>query len=47
MEYIDAMRQTTSLIYNLLFVGSYAFFFNCTTVGRVSDAMTVPTKHKH
>ena len=34
---IDALRQTPCLVVNPINVNSYAYLFNCTTVGRASD----------
>ena len=34
---IDVLRQTACLIVNPIKVNSFAYFFNCTTVGRASD----------
>ena len=31
------------LVVNPITVGNFAFFFNCTLVGRISESMTVPT----
>ena len=34
---IKVMRQTACLVVNSIKVNSFAYFFNCTTVGRTSD----------
>ena len=34
---INVMRQTACLVVNLIKVNSFAYLFNCTTVGRTSD----------
>ena len=34
---INAMRQTACLVVNPIKVNSFAYLFNCTTVGRTSD----------
>ena len=34
---INVMRQTACLVVNPIKVISFAYFFNCTTVGRTSD----------
>ena len=34
---INSMRQTAWLVFNPIKVNSFAFLFNCTTVGRTSD----------
>ena len=34
---INVMRQTACLIVNSIKVNSFAYLFNCTTVGRTSD----------
>ena len=34
---IDVLRQTTCLVVNPIKVNSFAYLFNCTTVGRASD----------
>ena len=34
---INVMRQTACLIVNPIKANSFAYFFNCTTVGRTSD----------
>ena len=34
---ITVMRQTTCLVVNPIKVNSFAYLFNCTTVGRTSD----------
>ena len=35
--YINVMRQTACLVANPIKVNSFAYHFNCTTVGRTSD----------
>ena len=40
---INVSPQTACLVVNPITVGNLAFLFNCTTVGRTSDSMTVPT----
>ena len=39
----NVMRQTACLVVNPIKVNSFAYIFNCTTVGRTSDCMTVPS----
>ena len=34
---IDVLRQTACLVVNLIMVNSFAYPFNCMTVGRASD----------
>ena len=34
---IDVLRQTACLVLNRIKVNSFAYLFNCTTVGRASD----------
>ena len=34
---IDILRQTACLVANPITVNSFAYIFNCTTAGRVSD----------
>ena len=34
---IDVLRQTAYLVINPIKVNSFAYLFNCTTVGRASD----------
>ena len=34
---IDVLRQTSCLVVNPVKVNSFAYLFNCTTVGRASD----------
>ena len=36
---IDVLRQTACLVVNPIKVNSFAYLFNCTTVGRASDWM--------
>ena len=40
---MDIMRQSACLVVNQITVYSYGFLFNCTTVGQVSDSITVLT----
>ena len=40
---INVLQQTAFLVFNPITVGNFAFLFNCTPVGRISDSMTVPT----
>ena len=40
---INVSQQTACLVVNLIKVGIFAFLFNCTPVGRISDSMIVPT----
>ena len=40
---INVLQQTACLVVNPITVGTFAFLFNCTPVGRTSDYMTVPT----
>ena len=40
---INVLQQTACLVVNPYTVDNFAFFFNCTLVGRTSDSMTVPT----
>ena len=40
---MNVLQQTACLVFNPLTVGNFAFFFNCTPVGRTSDSMTVLT----
>ena len=40
---INVMRQTACLVVNPVKDNSFAYLFNCTTVGRTSDRMTVPS----
>ena len=40
---INVLQQTACLVVNLITVGNFAFFFNCTLVGRTSDSIMVPT----
>ena len=40
---INVLQQTACLVVNPITVGNFAFLFNCTTVGRFSDSMTIPT----
>ena len=41
---INVLHRTACLVVNPITVGNFAFLFNCTSVGRTSDSMTVPTK---
>ena len=41
---INVLQQTACLVVNPVTVGNFAFFFNCTLVGRISDSMMVATK---
>ena len=34
---IDVLRQTACLVVNPIKVNSFAYLFNCTTIGRASD----------
>ena len=34
---LDVLRQTAFLVVNLIKGNSFAYFFNCTTIGRASD----------
>ena len=38
---IDVLRQTAYLVVNPIKINNFAYIFDCTTVGRVSDRMTV------
>ena len=40
---IGVLRQTACLLVNPVKVYSFAYLFNCTTLGRASDWMTVPS----
>ena len=40
---ISVLQQTACLVVNPIKVGNFAFLFNCTSVGRTSDSMMVPT----
>ena len=40
---IDVLRQTAFLVVNPIKVNNFAYRFDCTTVGRASDWMTVPS----
>ena len=37
VRYINVMRQTACLVVNPIKINSFAYLFNCTTVGRTSD----------
>ena len=41
---INVLQQTACLVVNLITVGNFAFLFNYTPVGWISDSMMVPTK---
>ena len=41
---IDVLRQTVYLVVYPIKVNTFAYLFDCMTVGRASDWMTVPTK---
>ena len=40
---INVLQQTACFVVNPITVGSFAFLFNSTPVGRTSDSTTVPT----
>ena len=40
---IDVLRQTACLVVNPIKVNNFAYHFDCTTVGRASDSMMVPS----
>ena len=40
---IDLLRLTACCVVNPIKVDSFAYLFNCTTVGRASDCLTVPS----
>ena len=40
---INVLQHTACLVVNPITVSNFAFLFNCTTVGRTSDSMMVPT----
>ena len=40
---INVLQQTACLVVNQIMVGKFAFFFNCTPMGRTSDSITVLT----
>ena len=40
---INVMRQSACLVINPVTVDSFAYFFNCTPVGRASDSVMSPT----
>ena len=44
---MNVAQQTACLSFNLIMVDCHAFLFNCATLGRVSDSMTVPTLTFH
>ena len=43
---IDVLRHTACLVVNPIMVANFAYLFDCTTVGRTSDLMTVPANLK-
>ena len=40
---ICVLQRAACVVVNPVKVGSFAFFFGCTPVGRTSDSVTVPT----
>ena len=40
---INVLQRTACLVIDPITVSNFAFLFNCTSVGRTSDSMTVPT----
>ena len=40
---IDFVRQNACLVANPIKVNNFAYLFDCTTVGRASERMTVPS----
>ena len=40
---INVLQQTACLVVNPITVGTFAFLFNCTLVGRTSESMMIPT----
>ena len=40
---INVLQQTACLVVNPITVGNFAILLNCTTVGRTSGSMMVPT----
>ena len=40
---INALQQTACLVVNPITVGNFGFLFKCTSVGRTSDYVTVPS----
>ena len=40
---INVLQQTACLVVNPIMVGNFAFLFNCTPVGRISDSVMVQT----
>ena len=40
---INVLQQTACLVVNPITVGNFAFLFNCTPVGWISDSMMVPS----
>ena len=40
---INVLQQTASLVVNPIAVGNFAFLFNCTPAGQISDSMMVLT----
>ena len=41
---IYVFQKSASLVVNPITVGTFAFLFNCTPIGRASDSMTVQTE---
>ena len=41
---INVLQQTACLFVNPITVSNFAFLFDCTSVGRTSDSIMVPTK---
>ena len=41
---INVLQQPACLVVNPITVGNFSFLFNCTSVGRTSDSMKVPTE---
>ena len=40
---INVLQRTACFVIDPITVSNFAFLFNCTSVGRTSDSMTVPT----
>ena len=40
---INVLRQTACLVVNPVMINSFAYLFYCTTVGRASDRLKVPS----
>ena len=40
---INVLQQTACLVVNPIAVGNFAFLFNCTPLGRISDSLKVLT----